>query len=162
MDKIDSAILEILEKDARASYKDLATMAGVSEEEVKKRVESLKSSGIIRAFKTLVDWTAACEKEVTAYIDVKVTPETRTGFSELGRLIAANEMVEEVCVTSGEYDLTIKLRVKDISDVSNFVTDVLAPKKIITGTYTHFVLRKFKENGVVLGVQAKDKLVISA
>ena len=100
---------------------------------------------------------------MTAYIDVKVTPEARTGFSELGRLIAANEMVEEVCVTSGEYDLTIKLRVKDICDVSNFVTDVLAPKKIITGTYTHFVLRKFKENGASLGkAQAKDKLVISA
>lgn len=159
---MDERLLGILEENARISEKDLAKMLGMSEEEVKKRIEGLRRKGVITKFKTVIDWEKAGSEYVSAYIDVKVTPEAKTGFSDLGQLIASHEMVEEVCVASGEYDLVVKVRGKDLKDVSNFVTEILAPKRQVTGTYTHFILKKFKENGVVLGGgQREKKLVIS-
>jgi DNA-binding Lrp family transcriptional regulator len=159
----EKLLLEILQNDARISDTNLAKMLNASEAEVRKKIEELKKAGVIKAFRAYVDWEKKGEEVITAYIDVKVTPEARTGFSELGGQLAANEKVEEVCVASGEYDLTVKIKARDIKDVSNFVTEVLAPKKEVTGTYTHFVLKKFKENGVVLAEGAKrKKLVISA
>lgn len=159
----EELLLRILQKDARISDANLAKMLGTSEAEVKKKIADLKKSGIIKAFNTYVDWEKHGDEYVTAYIDVKVTPQARTGFSELCEELAANEKVEEVVVASGEYDVTIKLKAKDIKEVGNFVTEVLAPKKEVTGTYTRFVLKKFKENGVILTDAAKEKkLVISA
>ncbi len=159
----EKLLLEILQKDARISEENLANMLDSTVEEVRAKIDELRSKGVIKAFRTYVDWEKAGEEYITAYIDVKVTPEARTGFSELGELLAANEKVEDVVVASGEYDLMIKIKARDIKDVSNFVTEVLAPKKEVTGTYTHFVLKKFKENGVVLTDGKRDKkLVISA
>jgi DNA-binding Lrp family transcriptional regulator len=156
-------LLEILQKDARISEANLAKMLNSSEEQVKKKIDELKKRGIIRAFRTYIDWEKFGDNVITAYIDVKVTPQARTGFSSLGAELAANEKVEEVVVASGEYDLRIKIKGKDLKDVSNFVTEVLAPKGIVTGTYSHFVLKKFKDNGVILGEADKDKkLVVSA
>lgn len=159
----EKLLLEILQKDARISLNNLAKMMNSSEKEVEKKIEELKKNGVIKAFKTYVDWEKAGDEKITAYIDVKVTPQARTGFSELGAELAANEKVEEVCVASGEYDLTVKITGKDIKDISNFTTEILAPKKEVMGTYTRFVLKKFKENGVILADAAKaKKLVISA
>ncbi|MBN2518759.1 MAG: Lrp/AsnC family transcriptional regulator [Candidatus Altiarchaeota archaeon] len=162
MDKKDGELLEVLEKNARLTSKELATMLGLPEPEIDDRIKRLKQSGVLKKFTTVIDWEKAGKESVTAYIDVKVVPEARTGFTELGELIAAHENVEEVCVASGEYDLLVKIRCKDLKEVSEFVTEVLAPKKSVTGTMTHFVLKKFKEKGVVLGESKKDKhLVIS-
>ncbi len=159
----DLLLLETLEKDARISDASLAKMLGASEAEVKKRIEELKHAGIIRGFRAYVDWEKRGESQITAYIEVKVTPLARTGFSELGEELAANEKVKEVIVASGEYDVIVKVVGRDLKEVSNFVTEVLAPKKEVTGTYTKFVLKKFKENGVILAEGAKArKLVISA
>ena len=159
----EKLLLITLQKNARISESDLAKMLDSSEGEVRKKIKELRDAGVIKAFRTYIDWEKRCGDYVTAYIGVKVTPVARTGFSQLAEQIAANEKVEEVCVTSGDYDLTVKIIAKDLKDVGNFVTEVLAPKKEVTGTATHFVLKKFKENGVLLADAAKvKKLVISA
>ena len=159
----DILLLETLEKDARISDASLAKMLGASEAEVKSRIDELKRAGVIKAFRTYVDWEKRGDNQITAYIEVKVTPQARTGFSELGDELAANEKVKEVIVASGEYDLIVKITGRDLKDISNFVTEMLAPKKEVTGTYTKFVLKKFKENGVILADAARaKKLVISA
>ena len=159
----EKLLLEILQRDARLSDANLAKMLGTSEVKIKKKIAELRKRGVIRAFTTYVDWERKGEEYVTAYIYVKVAPQERTGFDKLGEELAANPKVEEVCVSSGEYDLTVKVRAKDIRDVSNFVTETLAPKRGVMGTSTHFVMKKFKENGVTLSETAKEKkLVISA
>jgi len=159
----EKLLLEILQNDARISDSNLAKMLNSTEARVRKKIEDLRKAGVIKAFRAYVDWEKKGEEFITAYVGVKVTPEVRTGFSELGEQLAANEKVEEVIVMSGEYDIMIKIKANDLKDVSTFVTEILAPKKEVTGTYTHFVLKKFKENGVILGDGAKSKkLVISA
>jgi len=159
----EKLLLEILQNNARISDSDLAKMLKSSDSAVKKKIEELKKKGVIRAFTTYVDWEKKGENFISAYVDIKVTPEARTGFSDLGNELAANDKVEEAAVTSGEYDIRIKIRARDLKDVSTFVTEVLAPKKEVTSTYTHFVLKKFKENGVVISDASKNKkLVISA
>jgi DNA-binding Lrp family transcriptional regulator len=157
----EKLLLEILQNNARISSANLAKMLKSSEKDVENTLESLKKAGVIRAFRAYIDWEAMGEELVTAYISVKVTPEARSGFSDIGAQIAANEKVEEVCVTSGDYDFTVKIKAKNIKEVSNFVTEELAPKKEVQATATHFVLKKFKENGVALEA-ASDKLIISA
>jgi DNA-binding Lrp family transcriptional regulator len=159
---MDEKLLEILEDNARISERDLAKCLDMSEDDVRRKIDSLRKKGVIKKFKTVIDWEKAGKEFVSAYIEVKVTPEARTGFSDFGQLIASYDNVEEVCVASGEYDLFVKMKGKDLKDVSNFVTEVLAPKKHVTSTYTHFILKKFKENGVVLmDGQKEKKLVIS-
>jgi DNA-binding Lrp family transcriptional regulator len=158
----EKLLLEILQKDARMPLDKLAKMLNSSEKEVEKKIDELKNAGVIKAFRTYVDWEKAGEDCITAYIEVKVASEAKAGFSDIGNQLAADDKVEEVCVTSGEYDFTIKIRAKNIKEVSNFVTEILAPKKEVIATATHFVLKKFKENGVALADGAADKLVISA
>jgi DNA-binding Lrp family transcriptional regulator len=158
----EKLLLEILQKDARISTANLAKMLNSSEKDVEKKIEELKKSGAIKAFKTYVDWEKTGDESITAYIEVKVASEAKAGFSDIGNQLAADDKVEEVCVTSGEYDFTIKIRAKNIKEVSNFVTEILAPKQAVIATATHFVLKKFKENGVAQADGAADKLVISA
>jgi len=162
MDYTDSGILEALEKEGRLSDSELATMLGIDEDEIKQRISDLRERGILRGFGATVDWDAAGKDYVTAYIEVKVASQERTGFDQLCELIAANEKVQEVCVASGEYDLMVKIRVGSLREVGDFVTNVLATKKEVTATYTHFVLKKFKENGALFKRErADDKLVMS-
>ncbi|MEO0250390.1 MAG: winged helix-turn-helix transcriptional regulator, partial [candidate division WOR-3 bacterium] len=89
----EKLLLEILQKNARISDANLAKMLSTSEAEVKKKIEELRRAGIIKAFRTYVDWEKKGGDYVTAYIEVKVTPEAKTGFSELGYQLAANDKV---------------------------------------------------------------------
>ena len=160
MDKKDMELLEILGENARVSSKELATMLSLSENETNERIKKLKQAGILKKFKAVIDWDKAGRNYVTAYIDVKMVPEAREGFKDVCELIAAHEKVEEVCLASGAYDILLKVRCKDLNEVSHFVTEVLASKRTITGTVTHFVLKRFKENGVILDGGKKDKQLL--
>lgn len=162
MDKKDEELLEVLDENARTSSKELGTMLGLSEADVNERIKKLKQAGVLKKFKAVIDWEKAGEDFVTAYIDIKIVPGARASFREICELIATYENVEEVCLASGEYDILLKIKCKDLKEVGNFVTEVLAPKKSITGTITHFVLKKFKESGVILDEGKKDKQLIIA
>ena len=161
VEEIDLEILNILDNDARISSCDMAVMLNVSEDYVNARIKSLKDSGIIRQFKTVIDWKRArCEK-VYAVIQVKVVPQEREGFANIGKEISKDSRVVGVYVASGDYDLMVFVQGSHIDEISDFTTEKLAPKKEVVGTNTHIILKIFKKDGVKFFEDEVERLKIS-
>jgi DNA-binding Lrp family transcriptional regulator len=143
-------ILEILEKDARTDAKKIAEMTGMSESEVKKRIKQLEKKGVIKKYKTVVDWEKAGEEQVYALIDVKVTPVRDKGYDSVAERIMRFPEVKSLYLVSGQYDLSVLVRGQSMKDVAAFVSEKLAPLDRVQGTATHFILKRYKEDGDVL------------
>ncbi|OYT53331.1 MAG: AsnC family transcriptional regulator [Candidatus Altiarchaeales archaeon ex4484_2] len=161
MDDIDWKILELLGDDARIPVKDMATMLELGGKEISDRVKKLKKRKIIRGFKTSVNWKKAGKRMASAIIQVKVTPQERSGFSAICKEISKDHRVKDVLVVTGEYDLIIFVEGGDMEDLSNFVTEKLAPKRDVTGTYTHMVLEEYKRDGVECFDEENKRLKVS-
>ncbi len=157
----DIELLKILEEDARIPTDEIATMLGISGPDVEKRINDMKSDKVIRRFKTSIDWKVAGVQRALAIIQVKVVPQERDGFSKTCKAIAKDSRVKDIFVATGEYDLIILVEAKDIDEISEFITDKLAPKKEVTGTNTHIVLREFKRDGVISSTEQGRRLKVS-
>jgi len=143
-------LLKLLEQDGSLGSKDLAAMLDSSEKEVEKVIADLKKKGIIRKFKAVVDWKKADGKHASALIQVKVVPQEKHGFAKICREIARDRMVNDIYVVTGEYDLLITATASSIDEISEFVTEKLAPRKEVMGTNTQIILKEFKRAGVLM------------
>jgi DNA-binding Lrp family transcriptional regulator len=154
-------LLELLEGDARLSASEVATMLGVSEKEVKAKIAELTEDGVIKGYRTVVDWRKVDGRKAVAVIQVKVVPQERLGFDKVCSYIAKDKRVSDVFITSGKYDLMVTVRADDIDEISEFVTEKLAPMKGVTGTYTHILLKEFKRDGATFYDAKKKRLPVS-
>ncbi len=153
----DKEILSILENDARVPLSEIATMSAMSEDDVKKRLKELEKNGVIKKYKTVIDWEKAGEEKVTAVIEVKVTPERGKGYDSVAERIANFPEVRTVYLVSGEYDLSVVVEGKTMKDVALFVSEKLAPIERVHGTNSHFMLKKYKEEGIVAFEKEENK-----
>lgn len=155
---MNTQLLKLLEQNARYSDADLATMLGISEAEVSAEIEQLKKDGVIRGFKTVVDWERLDSAYVSALIELKVTPQADSGFEDTAKKVMKYDEVESVYLMSGGYDLCVMVKGKTFQEVAMFVGKVLAPMKGVVSTATHFVLRRYKELDVILcGDESDDR-----
>ena len=155
---MDTKILKILAKDARCSIDDIATMTGLGEEEVKKNIEELESAGIIRGYKTVIDWEKLDNAYVSALIELKVIPQAEYGFEKIAESVMKYKEVETVYLMSGAYDLVVIVKGKTFQEVAMFVAKELATMHGVTSTATHFVLRRYKELDVeLIGEEGDDR-----
>ncbi len=143
-------LLKILEKDARISTGKIAEMTGISESEVKNKIEQLEKDGTIKKYKTVVDWEKAGKEHVYALIDVKVTPVRDKGYDSLAERIMRFPEVKSLYLISGVYDLSVLVTGQSMKEVATFVSEKLAPLDRVNGTTTHFVLKRYKEDGDIL------------
>ncbi|MBN2120574.1 MAG: Lrp/AsnC family transcriptional regulator [Candidatus Omnitrophica bacterium] len=144
-------ILEILENNARISTKDLAKLTKKKEKDVVKEIKNLEKKGVIVKYKTVINKDLAKEENATlAIIEVKVTPQKDLGFDYIAERIYRFEEVKSCYLLSGTYDLLLIVEGKDLHTVANFVAEKLAPLESVKGTISHFMLKKYKEDGVVL------------
>ena len=158
---MDYDILKILEEDARTPLSDMAAMLKTDEKTVDARIKKLKKEGVIRKFKSSIDWKKIGKHPVAAIIQVKVVPQERAGFSRICKELSKDGRVRDVVVASGEYDLIIWVEAKDIDELSKFVTEKLAPKKEVVGTYTHIVLAEYKRDGVIYFEDKAERLQVA-
>lgn len=155
---MNKKLLKLLEKNARYTYSDLSTMLGISEEEVRSQMAEMEKEGLIRGYKTVVDWERLDSAYVSALIELNVTPLPDSGFEEAAKKIMKYDEVETVYLMSGGYDLAVIVKGKTFQEVAMFVGKVLAPMKGVISTATHFVLRRYKELDVVLcGDEGDDR-----
>ncbi len=145
MDKL----LKLLDENARLTDAQLATMLNISEEEVCRQMAALEKSGAIRAYKAVVDWDKTDRQLVTAIIELKVTPRRDVGFEGIAEQVMAFEEVESVYLMSGGYDLSVRVNGRSFQDIAAFVAKRLSTLDSVISTATHFVLRRYKENGVM-------------
>jgi len=158
---IDNEILKLLENDARISLSEMSTMLDIDEGEIEKRIDKLKKTGTIRKFKASIDWKKAGEHRVLSVIQVKVVPQQRAGFSRICKEISKDSRVKDLFVATGEYDLILLVEATDMDEISKFVTEKLAPKKEVVGTYTHIVLQEYKRDGAISFDDRAGRLKIS-
>ena len=152
-----SEILRILENDARTSTKQIAAMTGISTAEISKLVKQAQKDRVILKYKAVVNWDKVEDERVWALIDVKVTPQKDVGFDAIAERVYRFPQARSVYLASGEYDLAVLVVGKTEHEVANFVSQKLATIEGVQGTTTHFILRRYKEDGEILEEMAEIK-----
>ena len=146
---MEKAILELLENDAKMTAEQIASSLGMSEAEVVEEIERYEEKDIIAGYKTLIDWDKVGGDGVTALIEIKVVPQRGQGFERIAARLSQYDEVDSVYLMSGAYDIAVTVNGKSLRDVASFVSDKIAPLEYVTSTATHFVLKKFKDKGVM-------------
>lgn len=149
-------LIQILANNARLSAEQLAAMTGSTPAQVAARIDALQAEGVIRGYKAVVDWEKTDRDFCTARIELKVTPKSGMGFDEIAVTIAQFDEVESVELMSGGYDLGLTVTGKTFKDVAMFVAQRLAPLDSVESTATHFVLKTYKQGGIMTCGQEKD------
>ncbi|MEM9080351.1 MAG: Lrp/AsnC family transcriptional regulator [Verrucomicrobiota bacterium] len=140
-------MLELLRREGRQSLASLASRFGKSEDEVKAQVAAWEEEGLILGYQAVVNTEKLEDAGVTAFIEVKLTPERGGGFDRAAGRIAKFEQVENCYLASGGYDLMVVVRGKDLMEVARFVSEKLSSLEGVLSTATHFRLKTYKENG---------------
>ena len=153
---MDTKVLKVLADNARATVEDIATMTGMSVDEVKENIAELEIAGIIKGYKTVIDWEKLDHASVSALIELKVIPQEEFGFEKIAETVMKYPEVETVYLLSGAYDLMVIVKAKTFQEVAMFVAKELATMHGVTSTATHFVLRRYKELDVVLVGEEQD------
>ena len=149
-------ILEILEKNNKLSEEQIAVMLNKSVEEVRAAIKKFEEDGVILGYNTLINWEKTSKDTVTALIEVKVTPQRGEGFDKVAERIYGYPQVKACYLMSGGFDLTVIIEGKTMKEVALFVAEKLAPLEHVLSTGTHFVLKKFKDKGVIFEEKMKD------
>lgn len=150
-------LLKAVEYNPQRSAKDLAAIIGEDESRIAAELTSLEKEGIICGYHTLINWDKVNDEKVTALIEVKVTPQRGEGFDKIAERIYLFREVRAVYLMSGGFDLTVIIEGATMKEVALFVAQKLAPLEAVLSTATHFVLKKYKEFGIVLDKKKKDE-----
>lgn len=146
-----SDILDLLHRNARLSLEELADQLSSTPQEVATQIAALEKDGIIRGYQTMVDPAKLNADRVTAFIEVKLTPERGGGFDRLARRVGRFEQVTSCYLISGGYDLLVLVEGENLLDVANFVAQQLSTLDGVVSCSTHFRLKCYKENGFFFG-----------
>jgi len=146
----EKKIFEALEKDAKLTHDQIAEMTGVPVHDVQKIIKKAEKDGTIVKYKTVINWSKLGEEQVWALVVVKVVPQRDTGFGAIAERIYRFPQAKSVFLASGTYDLAILIAGKPMQEIAVFVSEKLAPMETVQGTITHFILKKYKEDGVIL------------
>jgi len=155
-------ILEILQNDARTSPEQIATMTGLPVTKVVEAISQAEKDRVIIRYKTIVNWLKLGEEQVFALVEVKVTPQRNTGFDSIAKRIYEFPQTRNVYLVSGTYDIAVLVSGKTMQDVAVFVAEKLAPLDTVMSTVTHFLLKRYKEDGDILdGGEKMKRLAVS-
>lgn len=149
-------ILKLIENDARMSVADISTVTDMPEDDVAREIADMEASGVIRGYKTIIDKRLTGEDSVSAIIELKVVPKADRGFEEVAERIARYPEVESVSLMSGACDLSVVVTCNTFTAVSDFVAKELATIDAVTATATQFIMRRYKDHGVILTDEERD------
>lgn len=149
-------LLEILEKNSRLEPEQIAVMLGKSLEEVRSAIKTYEEEGTILGYHTMINWEKTGKENVTALIEVKVTPQRGQGFDKVAERIFRFPEVTACYLMSGGFDLTVVIEGKTMKEVALFVAEKLSIMESVMSTATHFVLKKYKDKGTVFEKKMKD------
>jgi len=150
-------IFRILEKDARLSDEQIAAMTGSNVAEVSQIIKQAEDDHTIVKYKTLINWDKIGNEHVWALVEIKITPQHEVGFDAIAERIFKFDEARTVYLMSGTYDLAVVVEGRTMQEVAEFVTRKLAPIEGVTGTVSHFVLRRYKEDGEIFDVKEEGR-----
>ena len=162
MTNLETALLDLLREDCRLPLEKLAVMTGTTLEEVAGALEGLEKRRVILRYAPVINWDLTDRERVEAMIEVKVTPQRDMGFDAVAARIYRFDEVKSVYLMSGAYDLLVLVEARTLRELASFVSAKLSTLELVTGTATSFVLKRYKEEGVVFeGGESDSRLVIS-
>jgi len=150
-------LLAIIEKNSRIDLKELAVLLNVEEIDVVNEMAALEAEGVICGYHTLINWDKTSIDTVSALIEVRVTPQRGEGFDKIAEKIYKYPEVRSVYLMSGGYDLMVIIEGKTLREVASFVSDKLSTMETVLSTATHFILKKYKDHGTILGQEKEDE-----
>ena len=154
---MENQLLQLLESDARLSEEQIARMCDKEVGDIKKMMETYERDGVILGYKALIDWDKTDREYVSALIELKITPQRDRGFDRVAERIYNFPEVKSLYLMSGAYDLCLLIEGRTMKEVAYFVARKLAPIEDVISTATHFVLRKYKDKGVIYGPAVIDE-----
>jgi len=153
-------ILDLLEANSRITSAQIAAMLNMAEEEVCRQIKEMEKKKIILGYYTLVNWEKAGEEKVTAFIEVKITPQRDVGFDAVSERIYRFPQVRSVMLMSGAYDLAVIVEGRTMKEVAHFVSTKLATIEHVVSTATHFVLKTYKQLGTIVEDGEQDRRLV--
>ena len=155
-------LLELLRRKARISHEELSDLLSMPASSVARRIEEWEKDGTILGYHAVIDPEHSGDTAVSAFIEVKLTPERGGGFDRLALRIARFDQVVSCYLASGGYDLMVVVEGADLREVARFVSEKLSSLEGVLSTATHFRLKTYKENGFVFSSEAKpERLAVS-
>ena len=155
-------LLELLEHDARRPVGELAAILHRSEYEVEKQIADLEKNKIIMGYNALINWEKYGDNTVTSIIEVNLMPQREVGFDAIAERIYRFDEVRTVYLMSGSFDLLVIIEGKSLQEVANFVATRLATIEGVTATRSHFMLKPYKKDGIIMDDKECDRrLVVS-
>lgn len=150
-------LLKLLESNSRLTNEELAVMLDVTEEEIRSEIAALEKERIICGYRTLINWDKVNDNDVTALVELRVTPQGGNGYQKLAEQIRRYPQVLSLYLMSGAYDFLVMIKGKTLKEISLFVSEKLASIHEVQSTTTHFSLTKYKELGVDLENKKTDE-----
>ena len=157
MDKL----LTLLENDATLTAEQLSVMLDKEVGEIKNMIEKYEKDGVLLGYKALIDWDKTDREYVSALIEVKIQPQRDLGFDKVAEKIYNYPEVTSLLLMSGGFDLAVMIEGKTMREVAYFVAQKLSPIEFVTSTATHFVLKKYKDKGVIYKAPEIDEREIA-
>ena len=154
---IRKELLKLIEKNSKVATSELSKMLGVSEADVLNEMSELEKEHIICGYLTLIDWDKTDVEKVIGLIEVKVTPQRGQGFDKIAERIYNYPEVSSVYLISGAYDLLVTLEENSLKEIAQFVSDKLSTLDTVLSTATHFILKKYKDHGIVFDSKHEDE-----
>lgn len=162
MQTIRYRILEILKRDCRTSLEEMAVMLGCEMPVVAAQIDAMEKEQVILRYSPIINWDKTDRQFVEAMIEVKVTPQRGKGFDAIAKRIYQYSEVKSVYLMSGTYDLLILAEAPTLKELALFVSEKLSVLETVTSTSTSFVLKRYKQDGVVFEAEDEDqRLVVS-
>ena len=152
-----NTILRLLEEDGRLTPQQIALMCDKEEGDIRALIEKYEQDGVIVGYKTLVDWDKTDREYVSALIEIKIAPQRDRGFDRVAEKIYNYSEVQSLYLMSGGFDLAVLIEGRTMKEVAYFVARKLATLEDVISTATHFVLRKYKDKGVIYGPAVLDE-----
>ena len=160
MQSLKAQILEILSEDCRTPLERIAVMTGAEMEKVAQAIDELERDRVILQYSPVINWDRTDRERVEAMIEVRVTPQRDMGFDAIAGRIYRFQEVKSVFLMSGSYDLLVLLEARTLKELALFVSEKLSPLESVTGTSTSFVLKRYKQDGVIFVGETTDKRMV--
>lgn len=153
-------ILSLLEQNAGLKHDQIAVMLDMSVEQVDKEIEEMTKEGILLRSKALINWEKTDREFVAAQIELKVTPQRGEGFDKIAERIYQYPEVKSVYLISGGFDIAVTIEGRTMKEVALFVAEKLSTMEHVTSTKTNFILKKYKQDGVLFAKEGKDERAV--
>lgn len=162
MNDLKQKLLNLMQEDCRIPLEKLSVMLGITMEETAQAIEKMENDGTILRYRPVVNWDKLNVNRVEAMIEVRVTPQRDMGFDAVASRIYRFDEVKSVYLMSGSYDLLVLVEAATLKELAAFVSEKLSVLDTVTGTATSFVLKRYKQDGVIFEAATKDqRLVVS-